>query len=498
MPRVAHAKTRAKLTTFGLRDYAPPEGVEIVWDDTLPGFGLRTRGKADMSEWRWVFDYRHRASGLKKRLTLGSPLTHPPEIARKWAKDQGKKANTSDDPWDAQQKARAAADSQKASPTVSRLWDEYWKAEGRLKRSSSRYEELWKLHLKPWFATKKVKDVTPAEVERFKASLAKIPTTANRSLAVLSRMFSKAKQWGYRAGCAPEHPVQGIARYTETPVEFFFKPEELGRLLEAADADANLSGALAIRMLALTGARSKEVMHATWDQIEFADDGRALWTLLSTNTKNARPVVRSLSADLTARLKAWRPASEALQRAPDVVKLRPSGAMWIFPNLANPAEPTNRLWHIWDRIKERAGVIEGRIHDLRHTAATMLARETKSIAAVGAQLGHRSLAMTLKYAHHMREGSASSKTAATSGISLRPLSRMRSQAGSQKASRRRSWGSSRGAAFSAPPRSDPERPSQAEQLEPQAQGPSATSRCSMGMRSASATSSRASLRCATP
>jgi integrase len=217
-------------------------------------------------------------------------------------------------------------------------------------------------------------------------------------------MFTLAVRWGYRLGCAPEHPVKGVARYPEKSSEFFFTRAELGRILTAADADENSAGGLAIRMLALTGARAGEVMGAHWEQFEFLPDGEgSIWTVESSNTKTGRPVTRFLSADLTQRIRKWRPLSLGLQGfAPETPPIS-AAKCWVFPQQPDPSRPLRRLQHIWSRICRRAGVRAGRIHDLRHTAATLVVTATGSLVAAQAQLGHATLLTTRRYAHLMRE-----------------------------------------------------------------------------------------------
>lgn len=397
MPRKVTAKAKLKLTTAGLNGFTPPANVEVVWDVDLPGFGLRTRGSSEARNWRWVYRYLHK-SGRKVALTGGSPLTRTPEQARKWAKDAAKLANTSDDPFEAKRREREALAAERAKPTVAELWDQWRKAEGRLKKSERFDRSLWAGHLKAAFGAKKVADVTQADIAKFRDDLKEIPIRANRCLSLLSRMFTKAVEWGYRSGCAPEHPVKGVKRNPENKIEFFYTDEELGRLLAAADADASLAKGLAIRMLAATGARLSEVLTARWDQITPLDDGRSLWVVEASNTKTNRTVARILPVDLTERLSKWRPLSVALLASVKVKAL--DAPRWVFPNESDASEPMGRnIQKAWDRIKLRAGITRGRIHDLRHTVATILTEETGGLEAAYHQLGHATMLTTRRYAH---------------------------------------------------------------------------------------------------
>jgi integrase len=272
-----------------------------------------------------------------------------------------------------------------------------------------------------------VKAVKPTDIERFKAAKCESPGACNRALALLSRIFTLAALWGYREGCAPEHPVKRVTRYPERPSEFHFSTLEWGRLLIAADEDAigeqadaqvgyqhkekNRGGGLAVRMLAYTGARRSEVMTAHWDQVEFLPgvDGRsggggAFWTVESTNTKSGRPITRYLPRDLAERLATWRPAAMEAQRRDAVIAVGAANRRWwLFPQGPDPSKPLIGLHNVWERIKKAAGVQQGRIHDLRHTAATMLRQQGVPVSAIQVQLGHVSREITLRYAHSTHE-----------------------------------------------------------------------------------------------
>lgn len=237
MPRNA-STTKIELTTRGIRTAAPCSA-DILWDGQLTGFGLRTRKSDDPSRWRWLVTYRakdlKRLDGKSQQIKLSQPFAQmTPEQARKWATDTLKRANTTDDiavsrrkEQERQSQERALRDAEDAKINGDALWDEYWQAHGRLKRASKNYKQLWKTHLSPSFGTMRVCDVSPSDVERFKASMVEIPGACNRALALFSKMMSLAVKWGHRAGCSPEHPVKGVERYPEHPRETFFSEAEL-------------------------------------------------------------------------------------------------------------------------------------------------------------------------------------------------------------------------------------------------------------------------------
>lgn len=406
------AKQNAKakhvaLTSKGLKTLNPFDA-EIIWDAEKRGFGLRTRKQTDPNKWRWIVSYRSGGRG-SAQTKLSQPFDKlSPEQARRWADDAIKKSNTAEDIALVRRLATALRVEKRSQPLMCKLWDEYWLAEGRHKKAD--YKQLWNAHLKPAFGNVKVRDVSVADIERFKGTMIDRQGACNRALALLSCMMNKAAAWGYRDGCSQLNPAvrKLVSRYPEMPVEFYFSEIELGRLLDAADNDSNRCGGLIIRMLALTGARASEVSLARWGQLDIIPDengGGAFWTVESTNTKVGRPITRKLSKALTDRLLSWRGCSIAMQRGANAATI--SGGdrnLWIFPQIPDPSKPLRNLWPIWRRVRKSAGLVEGRIHDLRHTAATLIVKETGSLYAAQMQLGHTTSATTDRYAHLTREG----------------------------------------------------------------------------------------------
>ncbi|MBY0564704.1 MAG: site-specific integrase [Hyphomonadaceae bacterium] len=385
---------KAKLNNVFFKSFKGGPAVDRIWDTDLPGFGLRVRRQSHPDKWSWICAYRHKVTGKQVVITLGTFRQKTPDEARRAAKEAVGKANTSDDLWSIRQSTQEALAEQRRQPSMDTLWQEYFLAEGRHKKWRIRLEGLWRQQLQPFFGRMKVRDVGPQDVERFKALHAATPYNTNRGLAVLSRLFTLAVKWGFRKGCAPEHPVKGVERYPEPPRERYFTEEEIGRILEAIEGLRSKAGRLAFLMLIETGARSAEVKRAHWDQFEFESD-RTIWTVEASNTKTARPVARVLSSGLSARLQTWRTLSDEL-RSPE------AGAPWVFPNVRSPERPMLTLKGAWEVIKKKAHLRHGdRIHDLRHTVATMLLRKGIPLASVGDYLGHATPLTTRRYAHVM-------------------------------------------------------------------------------------------------
>ena len=379
------AKHSTDLGTVTLKTFEPGPTALVIWDTRVKGFGLRTRGKADKASWRWIYKYKH-LDGSQTKLTLGSPvagmtatearaLAREAQDARKYADKDVRSANVRALE-DAAEKRRADAEAQAARenaalaessrPTIETLWTRYWDAEGKFKKAAKGYEQLWNNHLKPSFGTIKVADLTVEALEDFKAARVETPGACNRALALLSIMMTKAVAWGWRRGCAPEHPVKGgmVKRYAENKVDFAFTSDELGAIFEAADKygtekhGGERSGGEAVglifRMLATTGARASEVLRAHWGQFAKQPDGRLLWIVEATNTKGGRAITRSLDPELARRLLEWNATSLAITAQPKVLEL--GGPRWVFPNARDSAKPVPRVENAWQKIKKDAGL----------------------------------------------------------------------------------------------------------------------------------------------
>lgn len=203
---------------------------------------------------------------------------------------------------------------------------------------------------------------------------------ANRCLTLLSKMFNLAEDWGLRP--QNSNPVRRIKRYREQRCERFLSFDELSRIGSALD-DCQNSGridiyaATAIRLLVLTGARLNEVLSLEWSWVDL---NRRL--LLLPDSKTGRKAI-----------KLSQPAIDVLTATPRL-ELNPFVIVGARPgrHLVNLQKP-------WQRICDTARVEKVRLHDLRHTFASIAASQGNSLPTIGALLGHRSSLTAARYAH---------------------------------------------------------------------------------------------------
>src|SRR5262249_30867891 len=203
----------------------------------------------------------------------------------------------------------------------------------------------------PALGKTKVAAVTHADVDGFHHRLsANAPTHANRTIAVLSRMFSLAIRWGWRL----DNPCKGVERNQENKRHRYLTGAELSRLSAALAELPDQSAANAVRLLLLTGARRGELLAALWTHIDLAN---GVWSKPASTTKSKAMHRVPLSAA------ALRLLIEMRREAGD-------DAEWLFPARGGGHRP--HLNEAWIRLRKAAKLPDVHLHDLRHTFASTL------------------------------------------------------------------------------------------------------------------------------
>jgi integrase len=199
--------------------------------------------------------------------------------------------------------------------------------------------------------------------------------TSNRAVVILRYLYNLARKWNVPGVSA--NPTAGIELGSEVQRNRFLTREEAQALVAALSADENRTAANAILLLLLTGARRNEITQARWDNV--------LW--------NERKLLVPLS-------KSGKPRWIALSAAAiDLLKSLPHGDNpFVFPSPVT-GRPSPSLWFPWKRIRDRAGLSDVRLHDLRHSFASFLVNEGVSLYVVQALLGHANARTTQRYAH---------------------------------------------------------------------------------------------------
>jgi integrase len=383
----------AKLTRRGLASIKPVDKRTTFYDAELAGFGLRVEPTGRQT---YFVEYRPGAGGrnvAKKRYTIGTTLEISPEEARKRAGDILATVRLGGDPAAERSKERAIPRFQDFAVDVF-LNDE----EGRLRpRTIANYRSAINRHIIPAFGTLQLDKVTPADVARLHRRLGKtMPTTANRAVEIISSIYRHAAL----AGHVPKgfNPASDVAAFREEGRERFLSAAELARLGDAlalAESEGlpwkaseskhvpktnqrtiiDRHACAAIRLLILTGLRMREVLHMKWADIDFE---RGVALLPDTKTGRRYAV---LPAPALALL-------QEIERLGDYV-IRGDAR-------DKPRHDLNRPWRA---IRAHAGLEDVRVHDLRHSFASVAASGGVPLAVIGKMLGHASAATTARYAH---------------------------------------------------------------------------------------------------
>jgi integrase len=350
---------------------APDKGYCIVPDDAVKGFGVRITAAGARS---FVVRYRRKSDGLQRTYTLGSFPDWKTVAAREEAKRIKRVVDGGGDPAGAEQEVRAAA-------SVNDLLDRFEREYLPRRRASTQkgYRNQIKSVIRPKLGKLKVAAVRFADIDRLHAEMSqRTPYHANRTVALISRIFSLAVKWEMRS----DNPAKGIERNSEDLRERYLSPDEMVRLSEALDAYHDQHTADAIRLLLLSGARLGEVMQARWADIDL-EVGR--WTKPSAHTKQKKTHVLPLASAAVTLLRRMR------ERVPQ-------GVPWVFP-ATDGKRPRSVIKAAWSSICKTAKLEDARVHDLRHTHASILINRNYSLPIVGRLLGHTVPSTTARYAH---------------------------------------------------------------------------------------------------
>ena len=243
----------------------------------------------------------------------------------------------------------------------------------------------------PWFGGRNIAEITRQDVQRWFASLRATPAAADRSAPILSVIMRQAEIYGYR----PEdsNPCTGIRRYRRKGRERFLSTQELRRLSRALEGheERRPRQVAFIRLLLLTGCRMSEVRTLQWS------DYREGHLFLRDSKTGPRTVWLSSPAR-------------------DILNGFPREGKWVFPSpLIHGPVSSPYFEKFWHQVREEADIVDVRIHDLRHTYASIAIMQGESVLTTGRLLGHNRPETTLKYAH-LSDDSVRRATEALGGI----------------------------------------------------------------------------------
>jgi len=390
---------RTKITKRLVESTVASDADIFLWDSEVRGFGLRVRKSGHRS---YVLQYRH--VGRARRYLIGahgSPWT--PETARAEAtRLLGSVASDVD--------VQAEKTERRNEMTIAELCDLYVEEGLATRKASSVVAARADIenHIKPILGAYRVANLARADVDRLlldvgagftkrtartrkKRGLSRVrggKGAANSTVQTLSAALGFAVSRSLR----PDNPAIGVRRFPGRKIERFLSPAELARLGEALAAAEALGvespyAIAAIRLLALTGCRRNEVLTLKRSHIDLTHK-----CLRLPDSKTGAKTVHLGSA-----------AIALLQTIPQV-----SGNPYLLPG-SGAAGHLVDLQPAWVRIRKAADLDDVRLHDLRHSFASVGAVSGDSLLIIGALLGHRSAKTTERYTHladHPLKGAA--------------------------------------------------------------------------------------------
>jgi integrase len=377
----------ARKRRIGLQQVRALKLGEIIWDASLPGFGIRRQRSEAVY---YVLAYRTK-QGRQRWFTIGrhgAPWT--PDLARDEATVLlGKVAGGHDPMADKQAGAKALR--------VSALCDLYMheSAAGRLltgkgtpKKASTRASDASRieLHIKPLLGQAKVAAVTKTDVDAFLHAVAEGRTgargrqgSASRTVNLLSAIFSFATARRMRL----DNPCRGVRRFQDGHRDRRLADEEFSALGAALREASSVWPPVvsAVRFLAITGWRSGEATALRFRDVDLI---RRVAVLPDTKTGRSARVLSRAARDLLGDLAHTGGDRDAL----------------VFPSIKSSRMSGGSFRKAWNRIMKLGGLpADVTPHVLRHTFASIAADLGFSELVIAGLLGHVKATTTSKYTH---------------------------------------------------------------------------------------------------
>jgi len=384
-------KRTAKLTSRTIGAAKPGAKRYVIWDAEKKGFGVRVETSGLKS-----FIVRYRANGggrnaPSREMVLGRYGNWTPEKARIEA---GKALNKVDDGKDPALERRG----KRNEKTIADLCDLYLLEGIATKKPSTVATDKGRIerHIKPLLGKRPIGEINQVDIERFMRDVANGKTkadvktkkygraivdggkgTATRTVGLLGGIFSFAIRHKFRA----DNPVRGVKRYADKKGERFLSAKELatlGETLRAYEAKAANRSALAIiRLLTFTGARKSEIADLKWSEVDLE-----------------RSCLRLSDSKTGAKVIPLGPPALAILSELTAV----DGSRYVFPAETGSGafQGTEKIWR---KVRDAAKLKDVRIHDLRHSFASVGLAGGDALPIIGKLLGHADVKTTARYAH---------------------------------------------------------------------------------------------------
>jgi integrase len=367
-----------QLTEACLKGLEPKPRRYRVKDDKITGFGVRVYPNGTK-----VFRFETQLGRKQISIRIGEWPAWSVTAARERARELRRMIDLGIDPTE-ERKRKAGAT---VAELIARYEEEHLPHLAR--RSASDQKSMLHRYVMPHWGKRPVREIEPRDVNQLLTMIADgtvdpkskdrpKPVRANRTGEVLRKMFNLAIEWGMRK----DNPASSFRRRLEHERERFLTRKELERLAAALEADPDDRTVGIIRMCMLTGARLGEVRCARFEHFNLE---HMTWTKPASMTKQRKIHRLPISEEVAAIVRQRR-------------LVVPEGCPWLFPGEVE-GQPVQEIRRGWHRIRAAAGLQDVRIHDLRHTFASLLVSRGASLEMVAKLLGHAQVQTTQRYAH---------------------------------------------------------------------------------------------------
>jgi integrase len=364
----------------------------IEYCDTLvPGLYLEVR---DTNPHQGTLYLRYKnAAGKTAHTKLGTTQDLSLGTVRQRAKQLKAEIATGKDP-------QAETRQRNAVPT----WDEFFEDSylphaKQVKRTWKNDADMNRLRISHRFGATPINAITRQSVQQFHNELREegmAPATADHHLKLLRHALNLAVDWGLLAS----NPTAKVKQFNaDNQVERYLSDDELQRLLKVLRAHENRPVCCAILWLLATGARVGEALSAEWSDI---DRSRRTWLIQAKNSKSKKRRSVVLNDVALSVLDELQTLTRHQQKGP------------LFIGKRGPLGTINKVWY---GIRDKAALGDCRLHDLRHSYASMLVNAGHSLYEVQQALGHSDPKVTMRYAHLSKESLQRAANSASDVIS---------------------------------------------------------------------------------
>lgn len=259
-------------------------------------------------------------------------------------------------------------------------------------RSHEAHASIYRNHLQETFGSMRLDDITEQDVLAFNSKLINKPVafknlqhrkladgTIKRILILLRHILNEAMR--HQGITLKRNPTHALKLKTIRKVKGkFLTRDQLQRLMRAAEKSLNPDLPDIIRVMGTTGLRRNNVLAMQWD---WFDASRGTLSIPADKDKAKKGFILHISSDVQTLLAARQAMSDS---------------EWVFPN-PKTGEPYQSCRAAWLTARARAGLADLRMHDMRHTFASMMLDSGADIVDVQHALAHTQLKTTAIYLH---------------------------------------------------------------------------------------------------